>query len=176
MPSVVRTAIIVSGNASVTSQCYQHGDVTFKTLPMYRDVITSSKLCWIFYFFTSRDKDKTALLRDAVHQTSLWPLTPMGMSVGPYHVRTEFYYCISISLWSEPCAGNYVIFSSYFTINIGCMECWVSIAFHIMRVIYLCLTVLSFRFKMWQWYVVSLIFTLKAGSCGGALASLVVPC
>ena len=77
-------------------------------LDMLSKVKTMGKYWLNYVVLTSWDEYKTAYLHDMVHQTSLresaawadlWSarrlLTFLGRSGGPYHIKTEFYYCMN---------------------------------------------------------------------------------
>ena len=78
------------------------------------DVKTTSKYWLSFVFLVSWDKNKTMLLRDTVNQTSFRSsaagtalrstrrlLTPLGISCGSRHVKTQCYHYIAPRL-SQP--------------------------------------------------------------------------
>ena len=97
---------------AVSWWCHIQNIMSFQNLESdtLSDVKSTSRNWLNFVFLTSQDKNKTLYLHDTVHQTSFGesaigadlqsarqPLTPVGMSGGPYHVTTQFYYYI------DPC-------------------------------------------------------------------------
>ena len=103
----------MTGTTAVTSQSFAmvthlQNFTGFRNLEldMLSDVKSTGEYWLIFVFLTSRDKNKTVLLRDAVYQIFIGEsavgadlparrlLTPLGGSDGPYHVTTQFYYYI----------------------------------------------------------------------------------